>query len=300
MEGFNYKKYVYNDGVPLEDVLEAAQTLPAFGGKLCVVAQDYPLDTLSGTAKAAFDAYLADPPESTLLIFWQDCAEISPKKTGKWKPVLQAVEKVGVTVCLETPDRAALCRLLMNGAQKRGCTLTRENAVLLTETAGRDLHILLGELEKLCNYKAGGEITGADIAAVAVKSLEANIFDVSKALITGNCRRALEILQKLLQDKERPEMILGALAGTYIDMYRVKLARSAGKDYAELQAHFSYKGKEFRLRNAARDAAALTVLQLRGCLQALQAADMELKSGYTDPKTVLERLLVQLSGAKAR
>ena len=300
MEGFNLKKYDFADGVPLSEVLDAAQTLPAFGGSMCIVAPASPLDTLSADDKAALDGYLADAPESTVLIFWQDATEINPKKNAKWRSVIAAVNKAGVTVCLDRLDRASLCKLLMGGAQKRGCTLTRENAAHLAETVGNDLNLLLRELEKLCNYKETGEITYADIEAVATKSLEANIFDLSRALTAGNCARAMEILQKLLREKEKPELILGTLAGTYVDMYRVKVSVAAGEPTEAAAKHFDYKGKEFRLRNAARDAAKLDVRQLRSCLDDLNAADKELKSGLLNPQTVLERLLVQLASAKAR
>ena len=162
------------------------------------------------------------------------------------------------------------------------------------------MNLLLGELEKLCNYKQSGEIQKADIEAVAAKSLEANVFDLSKALVAGNCARALMLLQKLLSEKERPEMILGTLISAYVDMYRVKLALVAGEKAEYPAQFFNYKGREFRLRNAARDANTLSVEELRRCLDLLGTADRALKSGTSDEKTVLERLLVQLSGVRAR
>ena len=108
MEGFNLKKYDFADGVPLSEVLDAAQTLPAFGGSMCIVAHDYPLDALPADDKAALDGYLADAPESTVLILWQDTTEINPKKNAKWRSVIAAVNKAGVTVCLDRLDRASL------------------------------------------------------------------------------------------------------------------------------------------------------------------------------------------------
>lgn len=300
MEGFNFKKFDFGDGATVSQVLDAAQTLPAFGGKMCVVVRDCPLDSLSGDDKAQMDAFLEDVPDSTCLLFWQDTVEVNPKKSAKWRSVLSVVKKVGVTVPLDKLDRTSLCKLLQSGAKKRGCVLERTQATYLAEIVGNDLNLLLGELEKLCNYKNGGEITRADIDAVATKSLEANIFDLSKALTAGNCARALEILHKLFDAKEKPEMILGTLVGAYVDMYRVKLSLSGGERAEYPAQFFNYKGKEFRLRNAARDAAKLDIRQLRGCLDVLNTADAALKSGVADPKITLERLLVQLSAARAK
>lgn len=95
-------------------------------------------------------------------------------------------------------------------------------------------------------------------------------------------------------------MILGTLISAYVDMYRVKLALVAGEKAEYPAQFFNYKGREFRLRNAARDANTLSVEELRRCLDLLGTADRALKSGTSDEKTVLERLLVQLSGVRAR
>ena len=300
MEGFNYKKFDAGDGVGLSEILEAAETLPAFGGSMCILVRDFPLDSLSEPDKKQFTAFMEDLPESLVLIFWEDTLEINPKKNAKWRSVITLFNKYGVSVALDRLDTASLCKLLQSGAKKRGCELTRSEAELLLQTVGNDLNLLLGELEKLCNYKQSGEIQKADIEAVATKSLEANVFDLSKALVAGNCARALALLQKLLSEKERPEMILGTLISAYVDMYRVKLALVAGEKAEYPAQFFNYKGREFRLRNAARDANTLSVEELRRCLDLLGTADRALKSGTSDEKTVLERLLVQLSGVRAR
>lgn len=95
-------------------------------------------------------------------------------------------------------------------------------------------------------------------------------------------------------------MILGTLVGAYVDMYRVKLSLNGGERAEYPAQFFNYKGKEFRLRNASRDAAKMDIRQLRGCLDMLSAADTALKSGVADPRITLERLLVQLSAARAK
>lgn len=299
MEGFNFKKYEASDGVPLSEVLEAAETLPAFGGYMCVLARDYALDALNTADKARLEEFLADPPESTVLLFWQDTVEVNAKKSAKWRAVLSEISQCGATVAFDRMDMQTLCKALPAGAAKRGCQLEKTEARYLAETVGNDLNRLLGELEKLCSYKQSGTITKADIDAVATRSLEANVFDLSRALSSGNCARALEILSQLLQEKEKPELILGTLCGVYVDMYRVKLALEAGERAEAPAKFFNYKGKEFRLRNASRDASRYDKRDLRQALDLCTAADRALKSGSTPAPLVLERLLVQLAAIRA-
>lgn len=52
---------------------------------------------------------------------------------------------------------------------------------------------------------------------------------------------------------------------------------------------FQYRGKEFRLRNAARDASRLSIDVLRRSLDTLAQADLRLKSSRTDKRVVLEQ-----------
>ena len=296
MEGFNHKKYDATDGAPFSEVLDAAETMPAFGGYMCVVACDYALDSLSASDKARLDAYLADPNENAVLLFWQDEVRVDPKKSAKWRGILEAVSKCGAAVAFDRLDMPSLTKTLRDGAAKRGCALDAAQARYLAETVGNDLHRLLGELEKLCAYKqGGGEISKADIDAVVTRSLEANVFDLTRALSAGNCARALSVLEKLLQDKEKPELILGTIVGAYVDMYRVKLALEAGEQSTAPAKFFQYKGREFRLRNAARDANALPADALRRALDLCTAADRALKTGGAPASLVLERLLVQLA-----
>lgn len=294
MEGFNLKKYDATEGNVLDDVYAAAQTLPAFGGYCCVLAKDFALDALADARKKEFAAFLADVPETSVVVFIQDTLEVNLKKNAKYKAVAALFEKHGAVLQLDRMDKASLSKMLMSAAVKRGCTLERNTAFYLIETAGDDLTVLHNEIEKLCNFRKSGEISKADIDAVCIRSLETTIFDLSRALIRKDGAKAFSILEKLFSEKERPELILGTLISAYVDMYRVKVALTAGEksDYAALL--FNYRNKEFRLRNAARDVQGLSVEALRQCLDLLNAADQKLKTRVISEKIILEKLLAEL------
>ena len=299
MEVFNLKQFNSDDGEDFDALYEVAETLPAFGSYMCIVVHDYALDALDENSKKRFFAFLKDIPESTVCIFWQEDPTINPKKNSKWRTIQDHFLKAnGVVVNFEPRTQGDVIKLLQSGAKKRGCNLARPEAQLLLEMVGNDLSKLLNEIEKLCNYKTSGDITRADLEALVTKSLEANVFDIAKMLHAGNCTKALYILENLLANKEKPELILGTLISAYVDLYRVKLATEAGKDPMSLAEPFSYRGKEFCLRNAKRDCRNLSLLAIRKCLDALNAADMSLKSGIEDPKIVLEKLIIRLSAAK--
>lgn len=294
MEGFNFKKYDATDLGTFDDVQSAAQTLPAFSGYACVIARDFSLDTIYSSDKNAFAEFIQDIPDTTVLIFWQDTIEVNLKKNSKYKAVADLIGKHGDVLCFDRMDRASLSKILMTGAVKRGCRLDKSAALYLIDIVGDDLTNLQNELEKLCNYKKNSCIENKDIDEICVKSLEANIFDLSRAITSNNGQKAFAILEKLLADKEKPELILGTLIAAYVDMFRAKTALISGEKADFAAQFYNYKNKEFRLRNAARDSSALSIEQLCLCLDKLNSADQKLKTRVIDEKIIFEKLLIEL------
>lgn len=237
---------------------------------------------------------VSDPPESCVLVFWQDAVEADVKKNAKWKAFAAAVEKKGACVEFRRKSTADIVKLLCGGAARRGCRLQPDNARLLVEQCGDELHLLLNELDKLCALAGEGEITREMIETAGTKNLEASVFDLSKAILQNHYARAYAILHRLLSQREEPVTILAVLSTAYADLYRAKVAAAAGKQADTLTADFQYRGKEFRLRNAARDASRLSIDVLRRSLDTLAQADLRLKSSRTDKRVVLEQTAARL------
>ncbi len=294
---FNLQRFDGQDS-SWDAIEEAAQSLPLMAERKCVVVRDFDVTA----ASAPFDRVLelvGDPPEETVLIFWMDTVVPDGKKNAKWRKFISAVEKNGICAELKSKTPAETVKLLCSGAARRGCVLRPENARLLIEQCGEGLYRLLGELDKLCAIALewegkANEITRDMIEAAATKNLEASVFDLSKALLQGRYDGAYRILDRLFFQREEPVAILGVLISAYADLYRVKVADAAGEPAESLAADFAYKGKEFRLRHAARDAAKLSLPALRECLEVLAEADTRLKSSRMDKRTVLEQAVASL------
>lgn len=124
--------------------------------------------------------------------------------------------------------------------------------------------------------------------------MEASVFDLSKALLQGSYTKAYQIIHRLFVMREEPVAILAVLSNAYADLYRAKVARAAGEQAESLTAVFAYRGKEFRLRNAARDSASIPLPVLRESLETLAAADRMLKSSRTDKRVMLEQTAAKL------
>lgn len=275
------------------DILKDADLLPMMGGCNLISACDYPFDKSDKDCKEIKE-YLKDVPDTTVLVFWYNSVKPDIKKSARWKGVEAAFAKYGSSIEFCRKSESELIKMLISGCKKRGAVLSPKNAAYLISVSGNDIKTLLNEVIKLSAYADGGEITKEDIDSLAVKCLQARIYDLSNAVVKGNYDKAYTVLDSLFAAKEDPVKVLSAISGCFVDMYRVKCAKTAGKPFDDVGAHFNYKGREFALKNASRDCSSLSFKQLRKSLDVIMDADNGLKSTSADERLILEEMLVKL------
>lgn len=290
---FNLHKF---DGqtCTVEELEDAAEALPLMADQSCVVVCDYDVTAGGAAAQERLLKLVSDPPESCVMVFWLNALQPDIKKNAKWKAFTAAVDKSGMSVEFPRKTTGDIVKLLCSGASRRGCTLAPDNARLMVEQGGDDLTLLLNELDKLSALAGEGEITREMIESAGTKNLEASVFDLSRALLQNHYEKAYGIIGRLLSQKEEPVSILAVLSNAYADLYRAKVAAAAGRQAETVADAFSYRGREFRLRNAARDCARIPMNVLRGSLEILAQADIQLKSSRTDKRVVLEQTAARL------
>ena len=290
---FNFQKF---DGqtCSVDDIETAVEALPVMADRKCVVVRDFDVAAAGAAAQERLALLMGDMPESSVVIFWLDAVQADIKKNAKWKSFAAASDKAGVCVEFGRKTEAEIVKLLSAGATRRGSSLRPENARLMLQRTGNDLTLLLGELDKLCALADGQEVTREHIEGLGIQNLEASVFDLSKALVQGSYARAYDILNRLFALREEPVSILAVLSNAYVDLYRAKAALAAGVRAETLADDFAYRGKEFRLRNAARDCERLSLSMLRESLEVLARADRLLKSSRADKRVILEETAAKL------
>lgn len=290
-ESFNYHFFDGKD-ISLDEILKDAQMLPMMSEYNLVVARDYPVDKTQSDIKL-LEEYLSDCPDTTVFILWYDSLE-PDVKSAKFKKLIKAFDSAGAVVNMQKRSESDVARLLVSGAKKRGAVLDIDNAKYLISVSGNDMKNLLNELDKLSYFVKGGEITKDIIDNMATKCLQARIYDLSKFVVSGNSDKAYEVLDTLFAMKEEPVIILSAISSVYVDMYRVKCAKTAGFTYDDVAKHYNYRGREFALRNASRDCANLSEKQLTSSLDAITNTDIKMKSTAVDKKLLIEELIIKL------
>ncbi len=298
-EAFGLRKYDGKENT-LDEVLEGAQSMPFMSEYCVVIARDFPLDTFTNSQKDQLTAFLENPNETSIVVFWMDSVEIQPK-TSKWKWVIDSFTKYASVIDFQQPEGRELRRLLCAYAHRQGCEMSDDVASYLISLSGDKLNVLFNEIQKVCNFAGQGNvITRQHIDNTAVRSLEAKVFDLSKLILNHNPQGALELLHNLMLQKAEPIDIFAVILMSFIDIYRVKQAVSAGESVTYPAKLFDYRNKEFRLKNSNRHAVSLSDEQLRQCFDCFSESDLALKSTAQSGELILEKLIVKLSLIIAR
>lgn len=293
-EAFNLQRF---DGAELDmtSLQIAEEGMPMMAEKKCIVLMNPNLEKMR---KEDFDSLLAivrDPNPACIFIVYVSVFEINLKKMARARRLAEAVGKVGTAAEFAPRTQGDLVKFLKARFQKAGITLETPVANALIQRCGASLEILSSESDKLIAYKGEGTVTREDVELVTRKSLEASVFDLSKRMLQNNYTGAFTLLEELYALREEPIAILGALNGAFLDLYRAKTAMLASKTAEDVAALFpSYRGKEFRIRNAFRDVSKYSVTALRGCLKILSDTDVELKSTRCDDKAAVEQAVAAI------
>ncbi len=286
------------DGTALnvDALMAAAQALPLMGEHTCVWVKDYDAGAANAATTDKIKQMIASVGEPTVLLFSVTAFSPDVKKNAKWKAFLKEIDKVGVSIGFDHRTSSEMAAMLSKGATKRGCTMSTATASMMVEQCGSDLFLLLNELDKLCAVVGvGGEITPQVVRVAGTKQLDASVWELSKALLQKRYDAAYECMARLFACNEEPIRVLAVLSEAYVDLYRAKIAAAGGEQATELAAVFSYRGREFRLRNAARDCRALSVKALRESLALLSTADTRMKTnGAKQQRLILEQTVARL------
>lgn len=288
-----FNLHTFTNDFDVDEFAAALQMVPFTGERGVVLVKDLNFADFSSSDGDKI-LKLTESVQGTTLIYSYPTSG-DAKLLAKDKKLRDICKKRGVFVQLNKLGEKALQKKLVSWASKRGTVLSPELAQLMVEYSGTDMTALRNELEKVCAYVGEGEASKKDIDALVTRNLESSVFDLSKAVVAHDSKKAFAVLDTLFYQREEPISILAVLSNAYVDMYRVRVAVKCGHSAEELSAWFpAYKGKEFRLRHAERDCRRTSTAVLRKSIDAIARTDIEMKSTRGDKRVQLELLIVKL------
>lgn len=251
--------------------------------------------------------YFADPPARTVLVV------IRAGKVRKDDALVRffaSLPKAAFSVMeMKRLNAAALMRRADERARALGKTLTEGAKQRLFELLGQDLRLTMNEVDKLAIFigdKKGIEEEDVNQATAGQRSFES--YDLDDALAAADFAKGAAILDDLLSEGERPEQIVGRVAGFFRGVLAAQTWLSEkGRTKDEIfQALFPYISKNWGdlYRRKYGDffgvVEGFSSSELNALLAKLRRADHRLKTTDADPQTVLETFLREFALARKK
>ncbi|MBI5696238.1 MAG: DNA polymerase III subunit delta [Nitrospirae bacterium] len=278
----------YGKDAKADDIVSQASTLPMMSERRVVVVKE--ADRLKGTEPLL--AYLASPAPETVMILVAEGAE-KPKEAALTKPM----SKSCVFVHFYPPFESEVPRWIKQLARESGYTVDDDAAAYLRDTLGGNLALVEAELNKLFNFLGDRKtITPDDVRESVGDFGMPLVFDLMDAVAEKRTGAALEVLSRLLTDKENnPIMLVGMFAAHWRRLLAAKEMADAGDGPEKLEKAFrlNFRNKKAFLGQVARARAT----ELRAAFRSFAKADGALKGSALPQRLVMERLILELSGA---
>lgn len=284
------------EGNPSLDALSnAVSSLPVFAEKKIVVLNDFDAEKLDADTLNAVINIFSDIPESSVIITAVTGFEVDAKK-AKTKKLISSADKYGVTCEFDYMQPSKVTELIIKKAARLGVIISRDNALLLSELTLRSLTLIGSELDKLCSYAGkGGEITKPVINLLVSKQLDSNIFELANMLVRKNTNGVFNILNDLISEGYQPVVIMSSLSSTFVDFYRIKLAKNENVSNERISVDFNYaKNRVWLIGKTASTVNNISIGYIRKCLEALNIADYKLKSSPVDNRIIMEQALTKI------
>jgi len=281
-----------------------------------------------GSEKGASDMLIrwirdrADPAVAVLVIQ----TEVADRRGAVYK----AVKSCGRIVDLSVPsDKRMARRQAVNMVKQQlgshGLSIEPRALDLLLDLSGQNnMPGLLQETEKLVSTAAFGKgtkkrITVSDVRRLVSHQREEELFRLTGAIASKDVTAALESLYLILDQGEHPLAVLGTLnnflkkqlaisaAATStvgVDtLKRVQFNQFKDRLLPELEAFFSdsdeqpFKGNPYALFMQCKGVGSIGIDRILDLLASMPEIDLELKGGASDPRLVLELLVMDMAGA---
>jgi len=272
---------------PGELVLHASPSL--FGGAKCLVVHD--LDEAGEDLQGDLLAALSGPPEPDLTLV------VLHKSGQRGKKVLDTMRGSGARV-VDAPaiksdrDKADFAAHEFRRAHRKA---TGEAVHALVEAVGRDVRELAAACQQLVDDTTG-VIDEQVVLTYHGGKVEATGFRVADAAMAGDTAEAMRLLRHAIAVGVDPVPLVAVLAQQVRMLIRVGAAgRGRSADVArELGV------APWQVDKARRALGGWTAEALASCVQALAAADAEVKGGGRDPVYAVERAVLTITGQHAR
>ena len=219
-----------------DTLIAAAETLPLMAEKRLLIVKESHLLVSARAGEGETDdsaerlsQYLQRSPATTVVVFWVRGA--ADKRKRLYKTIREGMSAGrSVIVTFERQSESTLRSWMIRRCRENQVTLSDEMAVQIIFRTGDSLMRIQGEIDKLCAYVGpGGTVDEAALDAIITQNIEYRVYDLSRAVLSGDGARAFSMLEALLTEGEERLGLLALLGGQCRQLHKVAVLAQAGE-----------------------------------------------------------------------
>lgn len=289
-DDFSYKR-LNQENFSVRALEDAVEALPFLTERSFVEVRGVDLNRVGESDGEKFTKLMADIPDYCTLVFVQE-AGFEPD--GR-KKLIKAIKKYGQDVNFTEQPQTSIVKWVRRRFAAYGKDIGPETAVFLVSYSGHFMQQLIPEIEKIAAYAPGETVTEADVRAVASKSAETAVFELSDRLAARDYDGAAAVMGELLGRKDtEPIMLLAMIGNQMRNIYAAKLAEVERRDGAYLTdvTGVRYDFLVQKLRNHAKK---FSTGRLERAVELCAETDCLMKSSGAEDEDLLKELLIKLA-----
>ncbi len=293
------------DEVSLREVLDDARSFSLFAGRRVIWAggaegalpRRLAADEASGAAPIA--GYARDPTPGVVLVFEASRYGFEGDDKARIERVRKFYAAIPDAVEFRPFSPEAARALARDLARQRRLDIGVREIGALVESLGGEAGRIAAEIEKLSLFAGPSRaVTLADIESLAPDARSATLFALVAALGRSDRLAALESLDVLLREGEYLPLALAFLS----TQFRLALAahESGSRSASQIQAQFTRLGIRIwrdRAEQVAQTVASFSPARIERAIELVFEADRALRDARPDDRVVLEKFVLDLTGA---
>ncbi len=288
---FNEIEHSLNDS-KIQYALSDAEQLPMVDARRVVkitnvrVSANSNKDNLKEDDEEVLNRFLSRPAETSIVIFVAD-------ELDKRRKISKLLLEKSVSVEFKQLEDNELIKWANDKLKELNSEADQRALNLLVALVGNNVRRLTNEIEKLSVAALPDKlITYELVESLVPNSREIPNFDLTDYLLTGDKRRALQTLKKILDDGAEPLMLLGLISYNFRRLFLSKELMRQGVDRKEvarvMKLHWT-KQEEF-LATARRTEAE----KLSWIMRRITDTDLAIKTSKGGGGTVGSRLQIEM------
>lgn len=284
------KETVYAENQSFASIIGLASTFP-FGSekKLIIVKQAEKLkEKKEKTEKKEIVNYFQSPTDFTVLVFIHDGTITNPASDP-----YKTLASEGYLFEAKELKGKSLIDWLISTVEKKGKTISYENAQMLTDISGENRNTLESQLEKIFIYVGdSNEITIDSIRGLSTSLKQYTIFDLQNAIGKKNKSAALKVAYNLLKNGMEPIQIIAMLNKYFTSLARLNELTATNTN--EFQVARIMGTHPFYLKDYQSARRIYSDKHLTSAFSALLKADLSIKTTSLDDYTLISVLIAEI------